>query len=296
MLALALLFLAGSVGRGEADHLYALGHYEEAANAYLELLRTNPNDVTLLEATGNSLLSLGRPRQAIPFYQRALRFAPSDLELARRLAAAFVEINEFGQAHSLLTRLTQADPADALSWYRLGLLMYQNGYYPAAIDGLDHAITLGFMGAEAAQYRNRAQGVRAIALVEAGRRDEAVRELPTLLARRENANDLDLRLSYVRLLYEAGSYGEAIKQADIALATGPENAAVHFWRARILLQEEKIPEALVEAERARGLSPDSPAPRNLLVRLYRSLGRTEDGAREAEWLRVHEAKTGEPVQ
>jgi len=291
---LVLLFLMSGVGRRDADRLLASGDYQSAANAYLQLLEVNPNDPALLEGAGRSFLALNRPDRAIPFLQRELTISPQNLAAARQLAAAFVEVNQFGIARDLLTWLTERDPSDAVSWYRLGLLMYKNGYYGAAIKELNSAIAGLLSGPEAGPYRNRAEVIRAIAFVEAGLSDAAGKTLPGLLARTENAADLDLRLSYVRLLYESGRYDEAMRQTEAALAVKSTNAAVHFWRARILHQQQQIPQAVAEGEIARGLSPESPAPRNLLVRLYRKLGRMEDAARETEWLRVHEAAAGEP--
>ena len=64
----------------------------------------------------------------------------------------------------------------------------------------------------------------------------------------------------------------------------------------IFQQQAQLPQAVKEAEAARGLAPDSPAPRSLLVRLYQKVGRTEDASREADWLRLHESKAGEPTR
>lgn len=87
-----------------------------------------------------------------------------------------------------------------------------------------------------------------------------------------------------------------MKEADAALGVNPRNAAVHFWRALILQQQSHIPEATAEAERSRELDPGSPAPRSLLVRLYQRSGRSDDAARETQWLHENEAKAGEPHQ
>jgi tetratricopeptide (TPR) repeat protein len=292
----ALLFLAADQGRGEADNLFASGRYEQAASAYVQLLQTSPNDLGLLERAGDSYLGQNQPALAIPFFKRALALSPNDLEAARQLAAAFSAVQEFGEAQSLLAHVAQLDPADAGTWFRLGVLMYLRGSYPAAVEDLDRALTLGFAGRDSAQYQNRAEVVRAVAHVEMGRMEEAAKELPKLMARPENAGDLTLRFSWVQLLYEAGRYDEAIQQVNVALAAHPDNASGHFWRALILHQQQQIPEAIAEAEKARDLSPDSLGPRSLLVRLYQKVGRTADAGREAEWLRAHESASAEPAR
>jgi predicted Zn-dependent protease len=289
---LSLLLLAADGTRHDADLLFESHRFEEASQAYLALLRADPTNVELLEATGNSILAAGGARQAIPFFQRVLALSTGNVEAARQLAGAFAGINEFGQAQHLLDQLTRSNPSDALSWFGLGMLMSRNGYYAAAIDDLDRALVLGLNGAE----QNRAEASRAIALLEAGRTDEAAKAITDALSRPENSSNLDLRLSLVRLHYEAGRYDDAMKQADVALAAGPRNAAVHFWRALIFQQQSHLAEATAEAERARELDPGSPAPRSLLVRLYQRSGRSDDAARETQWLHENEARAGEPHQ
>jgi tetratricopeptide (TPR) repeat protein len=297
---LALLFLAADDGRGEADRLFASGRYDEAASAYVQLLQASPNDLGLLERAGDSYLAQNRAALAIPFFKHALALSPNDLGAARQLATAFSAINEFGQAEPLLAHVAQLDSSDAVTWFRLGVLLYMRGAYPAAIEDLDRGLALGFAGRglsarDSAQYQNRAEVVRAVAQVEMGRPEEAAKELPKLIGRPENAGDLTLRFSWVELLYDAGRYEEAIQQVDVALAASPENASGHFWRARILHQQQRIPEAIAEAEKARDLSPESPGPRGLLVRLYQNVGRAADAGREVEWLRAHEAPSAGPV-
>lgn len=298
---LALLFLAADNGRVDADRLFESGRYDEAASAYIQLLQTSPNDLGLLERAGNSYLAQNRASLAIPFFKRALAVAPNDLEAARQLATAFSAINEFGEAQPLLAHVAQLDPADAVTWFRLGVLMYMKGSYPSAVEDLDRALGLGFAKRglsehDSAQYQNRAEVVRAVAQVEMGRPEEAAKEIPKLMARPENAGDLTLRFSWVELLYEAGRYEEAIEQADMALAAHPENSSAHFWRARILHQQQQVPAAIAEAEKARDLSPESPGPRSLLVRLYQKVGRAADAGREVEWLRAHEAAAAESAR
>lgn len=297
----ALLFLAADNGRANADRLFQSGRYDEAAGAYVRLLESSPNDLGLLARAGNSYLAQNRPALAIPFFKRALALSPNDLDAARQLATAFSTTNEFGEAQSLLAHVAQLDPSDAVTWFRLGVLLYMKGSYPGAVDDLDRALALGFAGRglsvrDSAQYQNRAEVVRAVAQVEMGEPEEPTKDIPKLMARPENAGDLTLRLSWVELLYDAGRYEDAKQQVDLALTASPQNASAHFWRARILHQQEQIPEAIAEAEKARDLSPASLGPHGLLVRLYQKMGRAADAGREAEWLRTHDTAAAEPAR
>jgi len=284
---LLLFFVLQSSPREQADSLFAAGQYARAAAQYLDLLQEAPKDQWLMEAAGVALLRAGRPREAAPLFQRELALGPGNRPAKRWLATAFQEGGAFDPAYSLLQELTRSDPKDAQSWYVLGLLMYHSGYYTAAVSDLESALQLG-LPAEHGD-RSRAEITRAVALAQAGR-SEAEPILRELAARPDGASNLDVRLSLVRVEYEAGRYDAALEQSQKAAALSDSNSAVHFWRARIFQALRKSPEALVEAERSRDLAPESPSPRNLLVRLYRAAGRPADAAREAEWLRQREGE------
>lgn len=282
------MLLAFATTRADADALFQSGRFNEAAQAYTALLTQSPRDPDLLDALGQTLLRMHQPRAAAAVFQREMGLGPSNRAL-HSMAAAFQEGNALEEGQRLLAQLTAADPTDGESWYRLGLLMYQNGYFSAAIDNMDRALRL-----DLGPYRNRAEETRAISMLETGRLEEAGSALSKLLAQPANASNLELLLAHARLLYEKGNYADALKEADLAMAADPDNAAAHLWRARIFQQQGRAAEAVSEAERARDLAPASPAPRNLLVRLYLRTGHAPEAAKEADWLRVHEAQAAIP--
>jgi len=290
LLTFAIIARAAGGTRADADALFQSGRYKEAADSYLALLRASPSDPALLDAMGQTLRQMHLSRSAVPFFQREFALNPANRGAGRSLAVALAESDAPDEARRVLDQLTSSDPADAQSWYLMGVLSYQSGYYTAAIDQFDRCLKPG----GAPPFKNRAEVLRAVALVEAGRPAEAAVVIPKLLAQPENAKNLDLYLGYASVLYESGRYTEALKQTDLALAVNPDNASAHFWRARIFQQQDQIAAAIGEAERARQLGPDSPAPRSLLVRLYLKSGRTEDAERETAWLREREAKAATP--
>ena len=286
-----LLLLAAALGsKADADALLAAGRFPEAARMYLELLDKSPRDLELMEGAGDCFLHGGRPRDAVLLFERALALAPADSKARLSLAAALVDLNAFERAYPLLGQVTAATPQDPVGWYLLGLLMYRNGYYAVSIEHLDRALANGSgRGGLAPEERRRAEVARAVALAQEGRAAEAEPALRRLLGEPANASNLDLRLSLVRLEYEAGHYDAALAESGRALAVDASNSAVHFWRARIFQQRGEFARAVDEAERSRDLAPDSPAPRNLLVRLYIKMDRRADSDREAAWLRQREA-------
>ena len=277
-----------------AAALLESAHYREAASEYVALLHLSPDDPEFLEGAGRSLLGLGFPERAIPIFKRELAVAPLRKEASYWLAEALMAAGEFDQCHQLLTNVTRQNPSDGNSWFQLGILSLKNGYYPSAREAFDNALQVEKKVGVTPSLRNRIEVLRAIAMVEAGATAEAATVIPELLARPENARDLDLALINVRLLYETANYGDAFRESSRALQIAPKNAAVHFWRACLLQQSGDLANGILEAERSRDLNPLSSAPRAILVRLYRKSGMEKEAQREAAWLREHEALAGRP--
>ncbi len=284
-----LLWVGFQSPQAHADALFQEGRFREAASAYLELLKASPNDMHLLESMGQSLMALGQPKQAVQFFRREVAVAGGNRDASRFLALALTSSNEYEEAGRLLTQLTASDSQDAQSWFFLGLLRYRNGYYEATVDCLRRAKSLGLTGKDGPSEQKAAEVMIAVSLVESGQNADAEKALLAVLARPGQKN-LDALLGYTRVLYESGRYEEAFQTTGTALTESPDNAAAHFWRARILLRRGQLPQSAAEAEKASELAPNSPAPHNLLIQIYNRQGRAAEAASEAEWVR---RRTGE---
>lgn len=81
-----------------------------------------------------------------------------------------------------------------------------------------------------------------------------------------------------------GDAATALKLLDQVLELRPDHAEAHVFRARILLGEERLEEALKAAERARELAPYEPQGWYLVMRILFDLGRDDEGrAAEERW-------------
>ncbi len=285
---LFLLFMAlAGVTTASANALFEAGRYRDAAFAYLELLRNAPRDSELLHKEGLCFLRLGAPKQAAPFFQREVEVSPMNVEAMRLLAETAEATGMFAEAHDALEKLTELAPADPDNFVHLGRLLYRNGYYSGAAAVFGKVLARNSESLAPA-VKNECEVLRAIALEQGGNPAAAGRLIPALLNRPQNKANLDLLLAHVHVLYEQGEYENALGQVDATLQIRDANATAHFWKARVLQQMARYDAATIEAERSVALEPGSPAPHNLLVRLYSRTGRAKDAAREAEWLRTHE--------
>lgn len=268
-----------------ADFQYRLGSFAEAEESYRQVLSASPDSQEALVGVGKCLVALGRPREAVPVLMEAVNREPGDREAMHHLAHALVDLNQFVPAEHLLKILQLGDPNDKEAWYYLGVLMYQNGYYGSALQDLEKSSD----PASADQARNLKTAIdRAVSLEKLGRTQEAEASLTSLLSNPAAREDPDLLLTLAELLYDTNRLEGALQRSDEAVKARPDLAMGYFWRAKVLFRLGRVGGAAEAAERAVRLSPQLPFPRSLLVKIYQAEGRTEDAARQADWLREYQ--------
>jgi tetratricopeptide (TPR) repeat protein len=140
----------------------------------------------------------------------------------------------------------------------------------------------------------QAQTMYAISLAKVGRSAEAEISCRRILDRSSGSLDLDLALTYVELLDDAGQTTAAFPYVDRVIQERPQDPMAHFWRSRLLLHSERLADAAVEAERSVTDAPNLPFARNLLVQIYRRQGRLEEAQRQAAWLRDYNDRLIDP--
>ena len=253
------------------------------------LLQTVPLSPSSDLDIGKSLAAGGHFREAFPFLKRALDANPGDGEAQRAMAHALVELRQFFQAEALLKKLTDSNPKDGESWYYLGLLMYRNGYFGAALPALDKSLAYRPGNVTALVYR-------AVSLAKVGRTKEAESAFVQLSANATAQRDPDFLLVYAELLDETGRDDLALKQVDRAVDVMPETPIAYFWRARILFRLGRTEEAAKAAERSIEIAPQLPFARSLLLQIYRKLHRMAEAAQQADWLREYEARMNQSRQ
>ncbi len=205
---------------------------------------------------------------------------PQDATLRVSLAKALLAVGNAPAAIGLLEPLATTDSQDAQVSLLLGEAMYRGGYYQRSLQLLEQSLAL--------QPGNpAAQRMLAVSLAKVGRNEEAAAACERILKDRSRPADLDVLLTYVELLFEAGRTAEATPFADRALAEQPANPIAHFWKARLSLRVGQVEAAAAEAEKSVALAPQLPFGRNLLVQIYRKMGRVEDAKVQAEWLRQY---------
>jgi tetratricopeptide (TPR) repeat protein len=262
---------------------YQLGQFDAAERNFRKAVDAQPNLPPALLGLGTSLVALGRATQAVPFLEKAANLAPANPMARRALGHAYVECEEFLKGDELLRRLVEEDPQDWESWFYLGTLLFNRHYDLPALQALDESLKIHPNNPQAQIYR-------AGAFSQLGRTPEAEALFQELAKNPRLEKSAELLLGYAQLLFQNDRYDEALSKIETALQAAPKAAKLHFWKARILLYMNKTDLAIREAEQAVELAPELPHARNLLLRMYRSQGRDQEAARQAEWLDRHESK------
>jgi tetratricopeptide (TPR) repeat protein len=277
MCCLLPLLLLMQLSAGDAERLYRESKFSEAASVYRALVNSNPGSAEAWAGLGKSLLQLGRP-EAVTSLGRALQLKPGDREIQGALVRAHLQNGNTPAAVALLEPLTEHDANDPQAFCLLGQIMYVGGFYQRALQLLGRSLELDPDNA-------RAQTMYAISLAKVGRSAEAELACRRILDQTHGGLDLDLALTYVELLDDAGRTTAAFPYVDRLIQERPQNPMAHFWRARLLLHSERLADAAVEAERSVTYAPNLPFARNLLVQIYRRQGHLEEAQRQAAWLR-----------
>jgi tetratricopeptide (TPR) repeat protein len=94
----------------KADKALKEERFEDACDAYRELMRCTPKDIDRLTNYGRTLLRLKRPEEAIPVWQQMVAIAPDRREGYVQLARALDRASKFGLATKAWRDVIERDP------------------------------------------------------------------------------------------------------------------------------------------------------------------------------------------
>ena len=188
----------------------------------------------------------------VTLLQRAYEHAPDSPRVVGNLGVAYMNAGELGLAGDLLRRATELDPDWPKAWYNLALWYAKVGDADAAESGFRKTLQLSPESVPAWRglgdvYRDsgRARDARAAY-------DEALRIAP------QRAGVL---LRRGRLLSDAfGLHDAALRDLDLALATGADRYRLSVDRGVVLGRLGRSDEAIEEFTAAIDVQPENPQP------------------------------------
>jgi tetratricopeptide (TPR) repeat protein len=110
-----------------ADKLYIDASYEQAIEAYKNVLHTDSSDYRIYYNIGNAYYRLGQLPLAILYYERAYKYNPSDKDVKHNLAYVRSQVEGISKNEgSLVTRLFMpiSEMFSILEWCIIGYLFF----------------------------------------------------------------------------------------------------------------------------------------------------------------------------
>ncbi|HTQ60500.1 MAG TPA: tetratricopeptide repeat protein [Candidatus Solibacter sp.] len=289
--------------------------YERAKELYHARAELDSDDPEQQLAAGKFSFLSGDMAGAVAAFRATLKLDPS-IPAQYYLARSLAEEGEYAAARQILNALPRDDQqyntgqrllaqieakepgrgaipaegqndrtgADAEAQFLNGQVLYQSEAYGAALKAFEQALK----EAPQAGWATKAEIFRSICLEKVGRTSEAEAAMRGLASEPEAQQSVDLRLAFVELLYETGRAAEALKHVDGVIGAAPTAPRAYFWRAKVLLQLQRVSEAATAGEEAIRLLPQFPEAHNLLLKIYQMQGRTKEASQQAEWLRDYQ--------
>jgi tetratricopeptide (TPR) repeat protein len=126
---------------------------------------------------GEKLLEAGCPQAAAAYLKRATDEKPGDVAARAMYGAALFEAGRFEQAEGQLSRVPKESPMAGVAQFYRAATAYRLGNHETALELLD---TLPMKG-DVFLYQEWCDYIRAMALLAAGRTDEAARHLAAFI-------------------------------------------------------------------------------------------------------------------
>jgi predicted O-linked N-acetylglucosamine transferase (SPINDLY family)/glycosyltransferase involved in cell wall biosynthesis len=188
-----------------------------------------------------------RSKHFHPQQSRPPAATPPKVDPLLNQAMAHHQARRLAEAEALYRQILQANPTHAIALHLLGVIAYQVGQHPLALQLIDEAIRIDPNYADA--YANRGITLHAMqqhqAAIESYDKAIALKpESPDAFSNRGNA------------LYLLHQYQEALESCDRAIALKPNFPEAHNTRGNTLQALEQYQAALESYDKAIALNPN----------------------------------------
>ncbi len=260
---------------------YALAHVQTgdaigALPLYARALALGPDTASLREDYGVAYLQQSDLDHALEQFHAGLALEPENAHLHYDLGLALklkdnltAAVPEFEKAAALDPQLP--DPA-----YTLGVIYMQEGRYPEAIADLKRA-------AELQPKNGDAWALLGSVLKDSGDAAGALDALQHAIALEPDQPSLHIQVATLDI--QAGKREEAAAERKIAAAlsraaNNRQRASFALKSGRVLLDQNKLADAILQLHNAVEADPSSAEAHRLLAQAYTRQGKTEEAAAE----------------
>jgi len=255
---------------------YQTGRLEEAERLIGEAAKVNPNAANAFYNRACLLQKLNRPDEALGCFDRAIAIKPDYLEALVNRSMVLSALKRHDAALASLDRVVALRPNIAEAWNNRGAAMFALGRHDEALASYDRAVALKPDYAEG--WKNRA-----VALLLLQRIDDALAAFDKAAAL--TPRDADTALRRADLLFQLKRHRDAARAYEAYLALKPDDAVAWNRRGSALQQERRLPDALGCYDKALALAPGDTGARLNRANLLFEIERFEEAARDYQVVR-----------
>lgn len=190
--------------------------YEDADQAYRQVLATEPGFMPALANFSLLLSDIGTADIALVFIRRAVAVTPTIPQLYLNLGNALAEIRSPESISAFRSALV-LNPSYTEAWLNIGVAVHQEGYLTSAIEAARRAISLRSEYAEA--WNNRGNALR-----DLGRSDAALAAYERALHLRPDYIDAARNILAARLYLEDDDDGQTVLAEALRARFGPSRS------------------------------------------------------------------------
>jgi tetratricopeptide (TPR) repeat protein len=265
----------------EAENYFKAGDYDKAKLSYLNVLRSDQQNVTAFQQLGFIWLEQGDPFRAIPFLLKVRELAPQNIAARAKLALSLKAVGQSAEAIKETLSILQQDPANAEAIVVLADASQSKEEVAAAEEQLHKyprrdTVPFHLASASVALRKGDLEGAssevqKALALDPKSR--QAHLAMASIYGLRGDVGQTQLelktaadlapmrsveRIRYADFQAANGAVGEAKASLQVVTKKAPDYFPAWLSLAQIALKEEKYDESLSLLENIFSRDPDNP--------------------------------------
>jgi protein O-GlcNAc transferase len=274
---------SASASSSDALINYALARVQtgdaiDAITLYKRALSLGPDTPTLREDFGVAYLQQSDLDHALEQFRAGLALEPSNAHLHYDLGLALKLKDNLTAAVPEFQLAEQLDPTLPDPPYTLGVIYMQQGHFPEAIAQLK-------LAAQLQPQNGDVWALLGSILKDSNDPAGAIDALTRAIALEPDQPSLHIQLASLDM--EAGKREEAAAERKIAAdlsraANNRQRAGFALKSGRVLLDQNKVPEAILQLKNAVDADPTQPEPHHLLAEAYARQGDPTQSATEAK--------------
>lgn len=202
-----------------------------AASLWVEVDDENPDAHRTYAAI---LLKIGRASDAVAEYERMIQLMPAK-ETAKAFSIIVSQLtreSNHSLALSVMQKLVDKRPDNLDAQFAFAHLAMRHGDFDSALSTLDKVL-------KGKPYWSKAIILRARILAMQGGRDQALNYLAEALKKGPLKKNVEIGITYARMLTEARKFDEALTQFVHLTEIAPGNEELHYFAGVLALQLKK---------------------------------------------------------